>query len=273
MFCQSIQVSVDGKDTTAILELYLLDTPQDKIKIKKRPMMILCPGGSYEKVSYREGEPLAMHFLSKGCHVCVLRYSVAPVTFPTPFLELGEAVKIVREHADVWKVDEQKIIIQGSSAGGHLAAGYGVFWKEDWMCQSLHTSSEILRPNGIMLSYPVITSDAEYTHMRSMCNLLGDKLEQYIEKMSLEKQVLRNMPPCFLWHTCEDETVPVENSLLFAAALIKAKVPVELHIFPRGGHGLSLASELVEREDGSGVQKECACWVELADVWLLGLCK
>ncbi len=273
MFYQKIPVSTDGNDKAALLELYLLDTPEDKIKIKKRPMIIICPGGSYEKVSYREGEPLAVHFLSQGYHACILRYSVAPVTFPAQFLELARTVKMLREHAEEWKIDAEHIIVQGSSAGGHLAAGYGVFWRQEWIRERVHALPEELRPGGIMLSYPVITTDAEYTHMRSVENLLGDKKEEYAAQMSLEKQSLADMPPCFLWHTCEDEAVPVENSLLFASALVKAAVPVELHIFPKGGHGLSLASKLVEREDGSGVQEECAGWIHLADKWLSGLCK
>ena len=91
--------------------------------------------------------------------------------------------------------------------------------------------------------------------------------------MSLENQVTHTMPPTFIWHTAEDQTVPVENSLLMTMALRRADVPVELHIFPKGEHGLSLATKHVEREDGSGVQDECACWIELADVWLEKLCK
>ena len=128
--------------------------------------------------------------------------------------------------------------------------------------------AEELRPRGIMLSYPVITSDPEYAHMGSFENLLGEAYDTLADKVSVEKQVTEKMPPCFIWHTLDDDTVPVENSLMFTKALHGKGISAELHIFPEGVHGLSLASPVVEREDGSGVQSECARWIELADAWL-----
>lgn len=268
MIYREIPVCGEGSLDYARLETYILDTPAEKIKIKKRPMILICPGGGYHMTSYREGEPLAMHFLSRGYHACVLRYSVTPAQFPTQILEVGQAMKIFHEYAREWNIDTKRIFIQGSSAGGHLAASFGIFWNQEFMAARVDTEKENLRPAGIMLSYPVITSDIRYAHMDSFRNLLGDKFETSLEQMSLENQVTHTMPPTFLWHTAEDETVPVENSLLMAMALRRAKVAVELHIFPKGEHGLSLATSLVEREDGSGVQLDCACWTELADAWM-----
>ncbi len=273
MYYSEIKVQAEGSSADAKMQVYILDTPHDRdLKIQKRPMIILCPGGGYHKVSYREGEPLAMHFLSRGYHACVLTYSVAPVTFPTQVLELGEAVKTIRAHAGEWNVDTDNLIIQGSSAGGHLAASYGIYWDQDFLAERVGLPAEELKPRGIMLSYPVITSDVRYWHADTFKNLLGDKFEQCVKTQSLENQVRPTMPPCFIWHTVEDEAVPVENSLLMAMALNKVHVPVELHIFPKGGHGLSLASPIVEKEDGSGVQAQCEQWVDLADTWLKQLC-
>ena len=130
----------------------------------------------------------------------------------------------------------------------------------------------MLRPKGLILSYPVVTADKESAHMGSFQNLLGDKYRKVKENLSLEKQVGQHTPPCFIWHTFEDNTVPVENALLLAMALRKSKVPTELHIFQKGIHGLGPATKLVEKPDGSGVQKECQCWVDLADTWLNNLC-
>ncbi len=273
MYYSEMKVQAEGSSADAKMQVYILDTPHDRdLKIQKRPMIILCPGGGYHKVSYREGEPIAMHFLSRGYHACVLTYSITPATFPTQVLEVGEAVKTIRAHAQEWNVDTDNLIIQGSSAGGHLAASYGIYWDQQFLSDKVGLSPEELKPKGIMLSYPVITSDVRYWHAETFQNLLGDKFEQCVKTQSLEKQVRPTMPPCFIWHTVEDKDVPVENSLLMAMALNEAHVPVELHVFPKGGHGLSLASPLVEKEDGSGVQSQCEAWIDLADAWLKQLC-
>ncbi len=269
MIYREIPIQAEGSAADARLEVYILDTPYGgSLKLKKRPMILICPGGGYEFTSYREGEPLAVHFLNRGCHACVLRYSTAPHRFPTQVLEAGQAVKIIRKHADIWNVDVDRLVVQGSSAGGHLAACYGAFWNRDFMTSGLGVLAEELRPAGIMLSYPVITSDKRYAHTGSFENLLGEELGERAAEVSVERFVTETMPPCFIWHTMEDMSVPVENSLLMVSALRRAGVPAELHIFPKGEHGLSLASPAVERADGSGVQAECAQWAGLADAWL-----
>lgn len=274
MVYKEISIRAEGSADYAKGKFYILDTPHDRgIRIRKRPVILICPGGGYEMVSYREGEPVAMHFLGKGYHACVLHYSVAPSVFPAQLLEVGETVKILREHAEEWNIDTDKIIIQGASAGGHLAASYGIFWNREFMASGLQTDVLNLKPAGVMLSYPVITSDPRYAHIESFRNLLGENFEEGHEAVSLENHVTKDMPPCFLWHTMADGTVPVENSLLMAMALKRAGVPAEVHIFPEGEHGLSLANRLVEREDGSGVQPQCAAWAGLADAWLEKLCE
>lgn len=267
-----IPVKVEGSMDYAKVNMYLLDTPMDKVKFTKRPMIIICPGGGYEKVSYREGEPLAMHFLNQGYHACVLHYSVSPARFPTPLLELGSVMKLLSEKAEEWQIDTEHIFLHGASAGGHLVGMLGVFWNQKWLGETLQVESEALRPAGVMLSYPVITSDEKLAHMGSFYNLLGERYEADKEKFSLENQVTKDTPPCFLWHTASDKTVPVENSFLMAMALKNAGVPVELHILPEGEHGLSLASSLVERPDGSGVNEACQCWINLASAWMARLC-
>lgn len=266
-----IPVQTEGSGAFAKLELYILDTPVDKIAIKKRPMVVICPGGGYEKLSYREGEPVAVHFMDQGYHACVLRYSVAPARFPAALLELGTAMKLLHEHAEDWCVDTERIILAGASAGAHLAASMGVFWKEEWLCKKLGTKKEILKARGMLLSYPVITSEEKKGHLPSFHNLLGDRFDELREMVSVEKKVDADTPPAFLWHTLEDATVPVENSLMMLMALKKAGVTAELHVFPEGEHGLSLASETVRRADGTGVQEACASWICLADRWLKNL--
>ena len=269
MIYKEISIQVGGSADYARLQAYIQDTPHDgSLKRKKRPLILICPGGGYERTSYREGEPTALHFLSKGYHACVLRYSVAPVHFPTQVLEVGQAFRVLGEYADQWNVDMDRIVVQGSSAGGHLAACYGTFWNQDFILASLGGTAKDMKPKGIMLSYPVITSNPTYAHMGSFHNLLGEDYKAQADRVSMEKQVTEAMPACFIWHTMEDDAVPVENSLMFVTALRKAGISAELHIFPKGEHGLSLASPVVERADGRGVQAECAQWLELADRWL-----
>lgn len=263
-----LPVRVEGSQDYARLETYLLDTPTEKIKIQKRPMIVICPGGAYEKVSFREGEPLAVHFLNQGYHACVLRYSVVPSRYPTALLELATAMKMICEHADDWQVDTEHIILQGSSAGGHLAACLGAFWNRGWISDELDMPKEWLRAAGILLSYPVITSREGLLNQKSFENLLGERFLELREELSLENQVTKEMPLCFMWHTLDDNTVPVENSFLLATALKNAGVAAELHVFPKGAHGLGLASPLVERPDESGVNEHCAQWIALADAWI-----
>lgn len=268
---QEIPLKVEGSQEYARLVTYILDTPEEVIAITKRPVIILCPGGSYEFTSYREGEPLAMYYLNQGYHVGVLKYSAAPSRFPTSLLELGMSVKIFHDHAKEWCVDTDNIFVQGSSAGGHLAASYGVFWNREFLAKALGVTNETLKPKGLVLSYPVISSDESIGHKQSFENLLGEDYEEKKDTVSLEKQVTEYTPPCFLWHTYVDDTVPVENSLVFAMALRKYQIPLEMHIFQKGVHGLGPATELVRRPDGVGVQEECQCWMELADVWMKNL--
>lgn len=263
MIYEEIPVKTKGSLEYAKLQMYILDTPGESIglKIKRRPMIFICPGGGYYKTSYREGEPIAMYFLNKGFHACVLRYSVAPARFPVQLEEIDYAIKVILEKADEWKIDINYLFLHGASAGGHLVASYCALYGTDWV-------KSFVKLTGILLSYPVVTSDERFIHRGSFENLLGDAYEAKKDNLSIEKIVTEKMPPTFIWHTEEDQTVPVKNSLLLTEALEKLGVSVELHLFPKGEHGLSLANELVEREDGSGIQKDCACWIELAYTWI-----
>lgn len=268
-----IPIRVEGSDEHAKLMAYILDTPSENILTKKRPLVLICPGGAYEKLSYREGEPLAIHFMNQGYHACVLHYSLAPTRYPVQLLELATAMKIINEHAREWKIDTEHIVLQGSSAGAHLAGMLGVFWNQDWVSEAVKAEKIQLKPAGLMLSYPVITSEEKYRTKSSFKNLLGERFEKLKDEISLEKQVTKDTPPCFIWHTLEDKSVPVENAFLMVSALKKAGIPAELHVFPEGEHGLSLASPLVQREDGSGIQKQCQAWIGLADTWMERLLK
>lgn len=266
MICREYPIQVEGSTPEAKLTTYLI-SHSEEINVQKRPMIIVCPGGGYCFVSDREAEMFALQWTAYGYHAVVLRYSVAPAVYPIALLELAAAVKMMKEHAEEWHIDKDKILIEGSSAGGHLAASYGMFWKKPFLAEKAGVSAEMLRPAGIILNYPVITS-GEFAHEDSFRKLLDTRYEEMKAEMSLEHQVSEDMPPAFIWSTNEDDLVPAENSLLLALAMRKHNIPVELHLFAKGGHGLGLADERTMDMGGYGVEKECQVWMKLADAWL-----
>ena len=266
MIYKEYPIRVEGSTEQAKMTTYLI-SHSEAMRIQERPLIIICPGGGYRYVSDREGEMVALQWNAYGYHAVVLRYSVAPAVYPTALIELATVMKMVREHSAEWHVMADKILVEGSSAGGHLAASYGMFWKKPFLAEKVGLPSEELRPAGMILHYPVITS-GEYAHRDSFRMLLGEKYEELKEEVSLEHQVSKDTPPTFLWHTNEDGSVPAENSLLLALAMRRHNVPVELHMYAKGGHGLALADERTMCADGSGTEKECTSWVALAETWL-----
>jgi acetyl esterase/lipase len=258
---------------TATLLTYILDNSPKMDPNRKRPMIVICPGGGYVHTSDREGEPVAIRLNAMGYHACVLRYSVKPAVFPTALFQLAKVIEMVRENKDEWNVDPDKIIVMGFSAGGHLSASLGVFWNKEFFTKLLSVSKDQIKPNGLILSYPVVTS-GEYAHRGSFQALLGQQSEEdeMLHLLSLEKQVTSETPPTFLWHTNTDKAVPVENSFMFAEALLKNKVPLEMHIYPEGVHGLSLGTEETKAIDNElTLQPEVANWIEMAGRWIKGL--
>lgn len=268
MTVKTIELKEQGSLEGAKLQVYILDTSENYQKGLRRPLVLICPGGGYERTSDREAEPVAMRFLAMGYHAAVLRYSCAPARFPTALLELGRSVLLLREHAEEWKIEAEKIFIQGSSAGGHLAACLGVFWNREFLAEALQTERALLRPAGLILSYPVITAQKGLAHEGSFENLLGERTEEKQKLLSLEHQVTAEVPPCFLWHTYTDGTVPAENSLLFVTALKQAGVLAEFHLYPEGEHGLSLGDETTMHENGERYCRYVQDWIKLAEKWM-----
>lgn len=271
--------SMENNGFQPTLSTYIIDNSPEIDSERKRPLVLICPGGGYAFTSDREAEPVALKMNSFGFHSCVLRYSTAPMDFPASLLDLCEAMYYVRSHAKKWNVDSDRIVVAGFSAGGHLAASLGVYWNAPFIQKySPHCTSDCIKPNALLLSYPVITAE-EFAHKGSIVNCLGgsknivgtfvpDAYNDPNSQLSLEKLVNEHVPPTFLWHTHADEAVPVENSLLFASALRKNKIPFELHIFSQGVHGLGLATEETARPNSPDlVQADCAKWPELFASW------
>lgn len=269
MIKETYPLQMEGSLPYANLVIYLHEH-HEEIDIKTRPMILVCPGGAYAYTSEREADPLAMQFLAMGYHAAVLRYSCAPAVYPTALTELAYSVALIRRNAGEWHVNPEQVVVLGCSAGGHLAASLGVFWKETFLAKALELGGEeqrLLRPDGMILCYPVITA-GEYAHRGSIQNLLGEREQELSAKMSLEDQVDADTPPAFIWHTYTDGAVPVENSLLFVGALRRAGVPAEFHMYPCGGHGLALANRLTQNPGGSAIVEQCTSWIPLVHTWM-----
>jgi acetyl esterase/lipase len=220
--------------------------------------IIVCPGGGYAKRAPHEGGPVAEWLNSIGISAFVLKYRVAPNRHPAPLTDAQRAIRYVRSHAGEFGVDPDRIGILGFSAGGHLAASAGTHYDAGNPDAADPIDRSSCRPDLMILCYPVV-SFCEFRHQGSLNNLLGkDAPEELIRLMSNELQVTEDTPPAFLWHTTDDPGVPVENSLLFAAALRKHRIPCELHCFETGRHGLGLAAE----------HKQAFAWTGLCERWL-----
>lgn len=257
------------KNSEAIISAYIPENSEEININKKRETIIICPGGGYEFTSDREAEPIALKFVAQGFNAVVIRYSIAPVRYPTALLELAETVRYVREKEKEWNVDTEKVIVCGFSAGGHLAGSLGVLWNNEIIEKYLDIKNEEVKPNAMILCYPVISS-GEFAHKGSVDSLLGEKeAEISRENLSLEKLVSIETPKTFLWHTFDDGTVPVQNSLLFSNALASNKVQFELHIYPSGVHGLGLCEEITAMNGRSEhINSHIASWFNLACQWI-----
>lgn len=251
----------------AYMMTYFWEESEELYPGQKRPVILICPGGAYRMTSDREAEGIALRFMSMGYHTAVLWYSVAPAEYPVALHQLAKAVSVLKERSEEWLIEKDQVLVMGFSAGGHLAASLGVFWNRGEISRALGLTNEAIRPAGMILSYPVITS-GEYGHEESFRNLLGDRYEELREQMSIEKQVSGDTPKTFIWHTFEDTCVLPENSLYFVMAMRKHGVPVEYHLFPDGNHGIGLGNELTANANGRGIVKACESWSDLAGKWL-----
>ena len=223
-----------------MLAIYSPHIPNAIPKSRMRPAVLILPGGGYYNVSDREGEPIALHFLAKGYCAFVLDYSCFPNRFPIALQEAAMALAYIRKNAEEFQIDPQMIAAIGFSAGGHLCGCLGTMYDCPEVTQLALPCSA--RPDALGLSYPVAISWGN-THEGSFKILAGED-EALRARLSLDKQVRRDMPPVYLWHTRDDKVVPVRNSLLLANALEENGIDFAMHIYRHGPHGLSTADEM-----------------------------
>lgn len=209
-----------------------------------RTAIVICPGGGYGAVcaSY-EGEKIARAMNEKGVAAFVLKYRLPSDRTCSnktiaPLQDAQRAIKIVRDNAEKWGINVHKVGIIGFSAGGHLASTAGTHFSQ---CYIENEEGTNLRPDFMMLIYPVISMQPELTHAGSRDNLLGkNPTPEMLDLYSNEKQVTENTPPAFLCHAMDDDVVPVENSIRFYEAMKAKNVPADMHLFSKGKHGFPL---------------------------------
>jgi acetyl esterase/lipase len=227
--------------------------------------MVICPGGGYTGLASHEGQDYARFLNEQGIAGFVLKYRLGSADYRHPAMlqDAARAVRTVRARAKEWNLDPKKVGIMGSSAGGHLASTLLTHFDAGNPDAADPIDRESSRPDLGILCYAVITM-GQYTHQGSKNSLLGrNPSPELVQDLSNELHVTKDTPPCFLWHTWEDKTVPVENTLQFAAALRQAKVPFDLHIYQKGGHGLGLGSPQWDPSRRLPWTQDCVYWLRI----------
>jgi acetyl esterase/lipase len=230
--------------------------------------VVVCPGGGYGFLATEhEGKEVALWLNSLGVTGVMLKYRLGPrYHHPAMLHDAQRAIRTVRARAEEWGLDPKRVAVLGFSAGGHLASTAATHFDEGKADAPDPVDRQSSRPDLAVLVYPVIALATPYGHSGSLKNLLGDRpSKEDVEGLSNERQVTKETPPTFLAHTNADAGVPAENSLLFALALRKAGVPVELHLFEKGPHGLGLGTgwashKIAPDEAFQAWPRLCAAW-------------
>lgn len=211
---------------------------------QQRPFILICPGGGYSHLAFqKEGSDIQEWLQQSGFHTGLLAYQVKNIDSNQLLNELEDTMSYLKKQDKI-----SQIFVLGFSAGAHVAGLFGTKIKQ--------------KPDGLLLCYPVVSFIEAYSHQGSWQNLLGenaDKVQR--ENFSIEKNIQDSTPPCFIWHTAEDQAVPMNNSLILAQALQEKSIPVELHIFPHGPHGLGILPDF----------PAVLQWKNLANTWIQSL--
>jgi acetyl esterase/lipase len=244
---------VEVRDSSDIIRISNVQIPDITVYLPAKryatgQAVVICPGGGYVRLAYDlEGLDIAKWLNSKGIAAIVLKYRL-PITnnnivgYKSPLLDAKRAIRTARYYASDWNIDKNKIGVMGFSAGGHLASTLGTHFDYGDPNAIDEIDRMSSRPDFMILCYPVITFTKPFMHRGSRDALLGKNPDSSLIKFySNELQVKDDTPPTFIVHADDDGAVPVENSLVFYEALRQKKIPVEIHIYPEGGHGFGLA--------------------------------
>ena len=257
------KVRFDDNDENAFLEVYVSDKVGDFVC----NAILVIPGGGYAEVcSDREGEPIAQAFIPYGYNAFVLHYSVGKKPFPSHLIQASKAMKYIKDNAERYNINPDKVFAVGFSAGAHLAATLGTMWRKEEIYKEIDMPKGYNKPAGMMLIYPVISAKH---HELSFKNLLMDEYNcaEKLKMCSIENCVDENSSPAYIFHTSNDECADVKNSLALANALADKGINFEMHIYPDAPHGVALGNKVT----CCGVEKWCNAaiskWVENAVLW------
>lgn len=276
---------------------YIQEADSSVDKKRKSPFLIIVPGGAYCYTAWREREPIAYEFISKGFSCAIFDYATEgaeffdgnhdysrdPVSaFPNPLIDLAKLVADVRSHAEEWQLDPESINVIGFSAGGNLTAQLAAYWWTPWLAKLTGLKAEQMRPDSVALCYPAIKMVDLNNHNIAVLNKVKvsvdlinyaatglDQSAERIAMINLDQAVTSQFPRTFMWGTTEDLNCHVGDAINFASDLAKNKVPFEFHMYQKGNHGMSLADKRTDgRPDHSLSDPQAASWTKLYLGWL-----
>ena len=266
---------LDAPDVSGVRPCLCAMLPEPDFRVpgqRARRAVIVLGGGGFDHMSVREGEPVALQFAAAGMVAFTLYYAQIPRRYPEQMLDAAWAVAYVRAHAAQMCIDPDAIFLCGLSAGAHPAAGLTIY---STAAQALKSCSLPVgcAPNGLILGYPLLDT-GPYGHPEATRNLLGEGADDphMLDETALIRHVHAQMPSVFLWHTQQDESIPALGTLAFASALVRLGVPCEMHLYPHGCHGLSLARSFTATSPRM-IRPECAMWMDAALRWMTGEAK
>ncbi len=261
------RIYLNPNDERVFIDTYVTELGSNKDAI------LVIPGGGYGAVcTEREGEPVALEFVSQGYNAFVLNYRVGKAdVFPNHLLDAASAMIYIRNHAEEFKINENRVFAVGFSAGGHLCGTLATMYDYPEVKDAFGDDYIKVRPTGAILCYPVVTMYGK-THVFSFENLLGKPQYEFTdeerERYSLERVVKPETAPMFVWHTVEDQMVPINGSLKLAMALTDNGVPYRMTVLPYGPHGLVLSTKVTEDGNPDFVHPFGVCWIKQAVEWM-----
>lgn len=232
-------------------------------KDRIRPAILIVAGGGYSHLSEREMEPVAIKYIESGFNCFTLEYSTTPIYYPTQLIEAAMAMLYIKSKAEQYNIDKSLVAALGFSAGAHLCGMLATLTDSDIIEKQLNQNSSLVRPDAVILGYPVVSATRQ-PHVSSLKNISGGDIAIY-NKLSVENNIDKNSSPAFIWGCLDDPIVHSDNGFVLAAAYKKAGVPFEYHLFEscNGTHGLSICEE-----ETLYINETVKPWVQLSKTWL-----
>ncbi len=260
------KIQLDENDNDIYLEAFIAE----KVGSFVRNAIMVIPGGGYGCVcADREGEPIALAFIPHGYNAFVLHYSVGRKRpYPAQLIEASLAMKHIKDNADEYNINPDKVFVTGFSAGGHLAASLGALWHRSEVLDAINMPYGYNKPKGVMLGYPVISSE-KFSHQGTFKNLWcsDNPTEEQLKYTSIDLHIDERSAPAYIMHTSNDQAVNVKNALVLANAYADCKMTFELHIYPDAPHGVALGNKITECGNPKWVNACIEKWIENAVKW------